>query len=261
MKYIPTHKFGYLAVSLLSIGVFVALPVSALTSKSATSTSSSSSAAATAAATALAAAQQAHVQRIITRGNNEINRRLTTLGTLQSKISASTKLTSADAATLSGNVNADIAQLKTLETKLDSDTTVADASVDAQSIITDYRVYVLVVPQVNLVKAADDEQMSETQLSTLAAKLKVRISSESSGVNPTLSADLTSMQTSIVTAQGISSNIESTVIGLTPSDYNANPAILSGDRNQLISAQYDIIAAIKEGTAIIAGLPASSSNT
>jgi hypothetical protein len=201
-------------------------------------------------------ADQAKVQLIINRGNSEIQRRLGTLQTLSGKISSATKLTAGDKATLNGEVTDEINSLTALKTKLDADTTVADARTDAQSIITGYRVYALIVPKVNLVKTADDQQVAEGKLSALAVKLQSRLSAASSSGQklPALQNGLADMNKQISAAQAISSQIESSVIGLQPSDYNSNHSVLNGDRNQLKTAQADIKAAVSDATTIIKGL-------
>ncbi len=238
-----TRKLTYLIATLVGFASLVAIPVSATTASTA------------AAETAL---QQARLQRIISRGNLEIERRLVTLNTLSSKINSATKLTSSDATTLNNTVNGDITTLNTLKTQLDADTTITAAISDATSVITNYRVYLLVVPQVNLVKAADDQQVAEGKLTALATKLQTRINAaQQQGTSvTTMQASLVDLNSKVAAAQTISSNIETTVIGLVPSDYNSNPAVLSGDRNQLVNAQTDIKTAEVDAQNIISQLMA-----
>jgi hypothetical protein len=193
----------------------------------------------------------ARLQLIISRGNTEITRRLTALGKLSSKISSATYLSSGDQATLSGDVSSEVANLTALKTKLDADTDVNTAVTDAQSIITDYRVYALVVPQVYLVKTADDQQTVESKLTGLYTKLSGLVSSSSSTA---IQNDLKDMNTQITNAQAISSSIETKVVDLQPSDYDSDHTLLSGDRDQLKTAQGDIQAATTDAKTIIASL-------
>lgn len=261
MKYIPlpSQKFGYLVASLVTIVSFVAVPVSAVTAGGTNAAATTASANAAAAAAKLAAANQARLQRIITRGNTEINRRLATLATLSSKISSATKLSTADANTLNNTVSSDTTALTALKTQLDGETTVTAAITDAQSIITGYRVYALVVPQVDLVKTADDQQVAEGKLTTLSTKLSARITAEQQkGTDVTsLLTLLSDLNAKTAAAQGISSNIETTVIALVPSDYNTNHTVLSGDRSQLQTAQDDIQSALSDAKNIVSQLSAS----
>jgi hypothetical protein len=209
-------------------------------------------------AAAQSAAQQARVKLIITRGNSEISRRLSSLGGLSSKISSASKLSSADQASLSSEVSTEVSGLTSLKATLDADTTVSAAQTDAQSIINGYRVYALIVPKVNLVKTADDQQAAEAKLTGLAAKLQARITAaQTDGKSvASIQSSLTEMTAKINAARTISSQIESSVINLQPSDYNSNHSVLSGDRDQLKTGQTDLQAAVTSAGTIISELKA-----
>jgi len=198
----------------------------------------------------------AQLQRVIDRGNNEISRRLSTLQSLSSKISASTKLTDSDKASLSSEVSGEIDGLTALKTKLDADTTVADARTDAQAVITEYRVYALVAPKVDFIRVADDQQVAINKLTALIAKFQSRINAaKSAGKNVTaLQSALTNMTTQVNNAQPISSGVETSLINLLPSDYNSDHTILGGYRDKLKTAQTDIKAAVSDATSIVQGL-------
>lgn len=244
MKRTTIQRAGLLLGTAVSAISLTAIPVSALATTNAAKTA------------ATTASQQAKVQLIITRGNSEITRRLSTLNTLSSKISAATKISSGDQASLSSEVSTEISGLTSLKASLDADTTVAGAQADAQSIINGYRVYALIAPKVDLVKTADDQQVAEGKLTNLATKLQTRITAaKSDGKNVTsLESALANMNSHISAAQAISSKIETSVINLQPSDYNSDHSILSGDRDQLKTAQTDLQAAVSSGTTILSEL-------
>lgn len=241
MKRTTIHRAGLTLGTLIGVISLAAIPASALAAKAANGTS---------------AADQAKVQRIINRGNSEISRRLGTLNMLSSKINSAAKLSAADKASLSDEVTAEISGLTSLKASLAADTTVSAAQADAQSIINGYRVYALVGPKINLIRTADDQQVAEAKLSDLATKLQTRITAaKTAGKNVTsLQSGLDSMNSHISTAQGISSQIESSVINLQPSDYNTNHSVLSGDRDQLKTAQTNIQAAVAAAKTIINSL-------
>jgi hypothetical protein len=199
-----------------------------------------------AANTGTSSSDSAKVQIIITKGNAEISRRLTTLGSLSSKINAASELTASDKTSLSTEVSTEVSALTALKTKLDADTDLATAKTDANSIFTEYRVYALVVPQVELVKTADNQQVTESKLSDLAIKLHSRIT----GSNSTLS----DMTAKINAAQAISSSIETKVVTLQPTDYDTDHRVLSGDATQLKTAQTDNQAAASDAKILIDSL-------
>ncbi|HTB48783.1 MAG TPA: hypothetical protein VK712_01740 [Verrucomicrobiae bacterium] len=243
MKRISLKQFS-LAVSILfGAASLAAVPASALQTNTTASTEKST-------------ANQATLNLIINRGNSEITRRLNTLNTLSSKINGAAKLTSSDKSSLNSEVSSEISNLTSLKTKLDADTDVTTARTDAQGIITDYRVYALIVPKVDLVKTADDQQTAEAKLSALSTNLQSRITAaQNSGKAVTsLQSSLSDLNSKVAAAQAISSSIESSVIGLQPSDYNSNHSVLSGDRNQLSTAHTDIQAAIADAQSIVTAL-------
>jgi len=211
---------------------------------------------ANAAPAAKTAAQDERVQAIITKGDQEIARRLSTLNTLSNKINAAVKLSAGDKAALSTEVSTTVTGLNTLKTKLDAETTVEAARADAQDILTSYRVYALVVPKVALVKVADDQQVLETKLTTLAQKLQTRLATKKQAGKDTsvLQAKLDDLTAKVTAAQAISANIETSVIGLEPNDYNANHAVLGGDNDQLKTARVDLQTARSDAQAIVTGL-------
>jgi len=211
---------------------------------------------ANAATPAKTAAQDTRVQNIIAKGDQEIARRLTTLNTLTNKINAATKLSASDKAALSTEVSTTITGLNTLKAKLDAETTIDAARADAQDILTSYRVYALVVPKVALVKVADDQQVLETKLATLAQKLQTRLTTKKQAGKDTsgLQTKLDDLNAKVTAAQTISVNIETSVIGLEPNDYNSNHAILSDDNDQLKTARADLQTARSDAQSIVTGL-------
>lgn len=206
-----------------------------------------------AAQSATSATSQQRLQTIISKGDQEITRRLSTL---TNKINAATKLSASDKTTLSGEVSDTISGLNTLKTKLDAETTIAAARTDVQDIYTEYRVYALVAPKVNLIKVADDQQAAEAKLTALAQKLQTRIATaQQAGKDVSaLQSQLSDMTTNVSAAQAISSGIESKVISLQPSDFNSDHALLSGDSAQLKTAHADNKQAYNDAKSIIATL-------
>jgi hypothetical protein len=204
------------------------------------------------------AAQTTRLNNIISRGNAEITRRINSLNEVSAKISNAPHLTSTNKSLLSNEVTTEIAGLTALKTKLDADTQVSTAVTDAQGIVTDYRVYALILPKIWLIRWADDQIATETKLTSLATKLQTRITAaQTAGKNVTsLTASLADMNKQISNAQTISTGIESSVINLQPTDYNTNHAALDGDSTQLKTAQTDIKTAVSDATSIVNGLKA-----
>src|SRR5579862_790448 len=198
--------------------------------------------------------QQQHLANIKSRGDAEINRRLTTLNSLSGKISSDSRLSSTAKTTLTAQVTSEISNLTSLKAKLDAETTLDGASADAKSIISDYRVYALIVPKILLIRTADDQLVVESKLTALAGKLQSRISqAQSSGKDvSTLTSLLSDLNSKVSASQAISSSIEQKVINLQPSDYDSDHTVLSGDRAQLQTAHEDNAKALQDAKTIVA---------
>jgi len=195
-------------------------------------------------------------QQIQSAGAQEISMRLTSLNSAATKISQSTHLSASDKSYLSTEVSGEITGLTALQTKLAADTSLNTAISDAKSIFSDYRVYALVLPKVNLVATSDGQQTTESNLTNLATQLQAKITQDSkAGKNvSTLQTDLNNMISSVNTAQGISTSIEQKVLTLQPSDFNSNHDILTGDLAQLKTAHADNESAYADAKTIVAGL-------
>ena len=232
---------GAFAVLFGSTGVAGALPVTGSTTVDSSSTT---------------AIQAQHLQRLQTRANAEIERRLNKLNSLNSLISSTQKLSSSDKATLTAEVNDAISGLTTLKTKIDGDTDLTTAIIDAKSIVTEYRVYALVVPKVHVLAAADNQLTVEDKLTTLLNKFQTRTNAaKSQGKEVTaIQAAIDDMQQKIAAAKSISTSVNSKVLPLQPTDYNADHALLSGYRSQLVTAHTDNKAAYEDAKTIVKDL-------
>jgi len=214
--------------------------------------------------TKLSAALQAqHLATLKTRGDAEITRRLTNLNDAATKISGLTTLTAADKSALTTQVQNEISGLNALKTKLDADTTLATARTDVQSIVTEYRVYLLMLPKVRLVAADDRLTTASNNLVTLKGKLQTAVNnSKITGAGLTaMQASLTDMQAKLDAAQTALSGVGTKLLALTPSDYNTNHTVLMQYRTDLVNAQTDLKAARADAATIVAALGGSAATS
>jgi hypothetical protein len=255
MRRTTIKRLGLIAGTIAAMFTMAIAPAAAVATRPGVE-ASRTSAASTSANKTNDAKNQAKLQLIISRGDKEINRRLKTLNTLSVKITKAKKLSSANKTTLNNEVTTEISDLNDLKKKLDADTDLVTAQTDAQSIFSGYRVYALIVPKVQLVKTADDQQVAESRLTDLAAKLQTRINeAQKKGKDvASLQSAFDSMVTKTAAAQTTSSNVETAVINLQPADYNSNHNVLSGQRDKLKSAQENIKAATADAKTIVNGL-------
>jgi hypothetical protein len=210
------------------------------------------------------AAQRAAVKKdpsvpnLIALGNCEIDRRFVTLDRLQAAVIVAPFLTSGDRTALEDEIGSTRTGLKDLKATIDADTTVDALKTDLPKIATDYRVYLLVVPQVHLTRGADAESAASSRLTSLAGRLQDLITfAQSQGKDVTTAkAALAAMTTDIGDAQGQLSGLSAKLLALTPADWNGGTAapILNGARASEKSAHDELVAARNEAKAVIAAL-------
>lgn len=234
--------FKKVPVVIAGLSLLTTLGFSSITTASSTTTGGSSG--------ACPSKGTLNLTQIITKGNAEIERRLTTLNKLDSLITASVKISSSDKTALTNEVNNEISGLNTDKTTLDAATTICAAREAAQSIFSEYRVYALVVPQVFLIKAADRQQTIEAQLNTIYTGLVSAISSPTS----TQTSELEQLNTEITDATSLSQTAEKDIIALNPSDYNTDHTLLLQYYTQLNQAKSDIGQAITLAKELVASV-------
>jgi hypothetical protein len=186
-------------------------------------------------------------------GDCEINRRFTTLDALSAKITASKVLTTSDAATLKSEVASTRTGLTSLKATIDSETNLTALKADIAKIAADYRVYLLVAPQVNLVSAADGVAAAQTRFADVNTKLAARIATAKAAGKDTTAAQtaLDAMNAAVANAVGLAQPLPAKLLPLTPAQYNsgtAGPIIVSA-RTALGQARDQIKAALASAKA------------
>ena len=178
-------------------------------------------------------------------GDCEINRRLSDLGMLASKIGGSKVLTSSDKAALAAIVSAEQSGLAGLKTTIDAETDIKALKADIVKIATDFRECVLVMPQVNLVSAADGiAVVAKARFSQIDTALQKRIdAAKAAGKDVTAAqAALDAMNASVTTAVNLATPLPAQLLALTPATYNAGTAgpIIASARTALGHARDDL---------------------
>jgi len=240
-------KRRILARTMLAALLFAAIPISAVDGVAATTPAPSSLS---------AQAQTTRLHNLQTRGTAEIDRRVSNLNSALAKLGASTKLKTADKSALTQQVQTEVASLTALENKLVADTDLATARTDVQSIVTDYRVYVLMLPKVRLVASTDRFDVVEDKLATLNDTLQTKVNAaKSAGKDVTaLQSSLDDMKAKTADATSKTSTLVAQLLALQPTDYNANHAVLLTYRTSLTAALADVKAARDDAKSVIDGL-------
>lgn len=186
-------------------------------------------------------------------GDCEIARRFVTLTALSGRISSSKTLTSSDAAALSGEVIATRAGETALKATIDAETSLPALKLEVRRIATDYRVYLLVVPQVNLVSGADTVLATKATFDKINTNLTARIAAAKAAGKDTTAAqaDLDAMNTAVTQALGLAQPLPAMLLPLTPAQYNAGTAgpVLKSSKAALVQARGLLQAARKDAQA------------
>ncbi|MGD0018130.1 MAG: hypothetical protein ABSD62_02655 [Candidatus Limnocylindrales bacterium] len=186
-------------------------------------------------------------------GDCEVARRYTTLDKLSGRISSSKVLTSSDAAALSSEVASTKSGLVSLKAQIDAESSLDALKAEVRRIATDFRVYLLVVPQVNLVNGADAVQAAKAKFDDVSTKLTARIAAAKAAGKDTTAAqaDLDAMNAAVAQAVGLAKPLPGALLPLTPAQYNAGTAgpVLKNSRAALVQARGLLQSARKDAQA------------
>lgn len=200
------NRFTRLATAAVAASAFAAaaaLPAQALTVHAGSASST------TASGTVLKTAQTLTTARI--------DGRLETLHALSLAVNNAKDLTSADRSTLTGLINGDVSSLTSLRDKVAGETTVSAVRTDAQAMVDDYRVYLLVVPKVHLTNVFDIEATVVPTLQKVHDRLAVRVAAAPGGGTVAEKSELADMQTQIQNAQQAEAGQVATLLAIQPS--------------------------------------------
>ncbi|HEX7490385.1 MAG TPA: hypothetical protein VF337_01635 [Candidatus Limnocylindrales bacterium] len=177
-------------------------------------------------------------------GDCEINRRFATLTDLSSKITASKVITTSDKSTLQSEIGSTKAGLTSLKAGIDGDTDLTSLKADIQKIATEFRVYLLLAPQVHLVNGADAVLAAQTGFADINTRLAAAIAVAKTAGKDTTAAqtDLDAMNASVAAAAGLAGPLPAQLLPLTPAQYNGGTAgsTLANARTALVQARNDL---------------------
>jgi chromosome segregation ATPase len=198
------------------------------------------------------------------RANEEIQRRISNLNAMIARTNAMVNLSASEKSSLQTSLSTEVTNLTALQAQIDADTTLASLKTDIHSITTEYRVYMLVLPQARIAASADRIGTIVTDMQTLGAKLNTRINATTTAQTGSLQAAYTDMQTQISNANTQATAAVNATVSLTPDGGNAtiaasNTAALKAGRAQIVTATGDLKAARADIATILKGLGVSVS--
>ncbi len=121
------------------------------------------------------ARMDAHASDAQARAGKEIDRRMSALDDLASRISSMARVSGEVKTGISSTISAQVAALVELKAKIAAETDPAALKADVQSITKSYRIFALVMPQGRISAAADRIKTSASTAAALSTKLGTRI--------------------------------------------------------------------------------------
>jgi hypothetical protein len=183
-----------------------------------------------------------------------IDLRLAALNRELAAINAARHLTDDHRTELSTVVNDTIAGLTGLKGQVAQETTPAAVRADAESMVNDYRVFLLVGPQVRLTIAGDTEQFAIDKAQQAHDKLAGLVAERSAAGADTGAAetDLAQMQAAIDNARTALDGQVATLLAIGPGpDGTAIGNAVSGVRSALGGVRSELRTAAAEGRAVL----------
>ncbi len=195
------------------------------------------------------------------RAIKEIDQRIEAMNKLAARIAAMARVSDAAKASIKATVDAQIASLTTLKTTIQNATDATVLKEQAQTIAKSYRIYMLVMPQLQIAAASDKIKATGELLTTMASKLETRIAEVKAGGTDVaaLETALADMKTQISEARSNADAALALIANLKPDNgdqavMDANKKALTDARAKLKAAHDDLKTARKDAQTIIKGL-------
>ena len=190
---------------------------------------------------------------VISAGDTLITSRLTSLNTLNGKISSDLsahKITSDQASALQSDVSTNQNGLNTLKTKLDAETVAKNARQDVLNIFLQFRIYAVVLPRDYRHLEMDIEINAKDVMQGAASTIKTAIGSAPADKQSQLNSLYSDYEKQVAAAETQLDIAQKDFPAMTPEDFNQNRTSYESTRlaldNALKSARADLHQAAKD---------------
>jgi hypothetical protein len=172
--------------------------------------------------------------------HEDIARRVNLLNSAEKRV-ATLKGLGAGRDALETYLKQDVAPLQQLDTKIQNDGTLQQATADYETIFTNFRIYRLVLPAARVATIAS--RVTETAVPALQnAATKVQHHSKAAS-QTTVSPLLANLNSQISTATTAATGLATTVLGYTPAQFNSDYTLLTGPQ----TSAKDAAVAVRQG--------------
>ncbi len=193
-----------------------------------------------------------------------ISARISSLNSASTRLGGVKNLSASEVTSLQGILSAQITEMNTLEAQINSDTTGATLRADAATITKNYRIYLLVLPQVRIAATSDRIDTIVGLMQGLAPKLETRITAAG---NPSAAVSAyTDMNAKISDANTQAAAALSETVGLQPDQGNttieaSNSATIKDAKSKIQTATNDLKAARADIATIYVAVKGSSNTS
>ena len=231
------------ALALGAVGsAYAATPGSSSTASAKATKAAAKGKADSAHATGLAAVQKLATARI--------EGRLSTLHALSLAVGDSKYLTSGEQGTLSKQISSDVSGLTALDSKVAAATTVQDVRADEVAMVDDFRVYLLMAPQVRLTEGLAAESDAAATLQKAYVALSDLLAKQSGGT-ATQKSELADLQSQITAAQAAIGDEVASVLAIQPGpNASAIQSALAPAKSAVKTARDDLVKARGDAQAL-----------
>lgn len=195
------------------------------------------------------------------RANQEIDRRITALTNLKTRINAMARVSTSEKANLTSSIQSQIDILTSLKTKIATDTDLATLKTDIKSITNSYRIFMLIIPQGHIAATADAINTTADSMSAFETKLQTRLTSaQTAGKDTTaLTALIADMTAKIASAKVDAQAAVDLTANLKPDNgdnavMQLNNQALKSAREKIKTARADLKSARDDAQKIIVAL-------
>jgi hypothetical protein len=193
------------------------------------------------------------VSCLVSWGDARIAERLTALNALSSKVNdrlSDHSITSDQASAIHADIATNINNMNTLKSKIDADTSAAQARADDKSIFTTYRIFAAVLPHDYRWLLFDILQNVDSKLRSLSATMQDAINGAPSSIQGQLNTLFTDYKSQLAAAEAQFDAINTDLPQITPANFDSNQtafeATLTNLRTDEDVAAKDLHAAAKD---------------
>ena len=198
---------------------------------------------------AVSVKQSAKLSNLKEKAIQEIDRRITSLNKLKTRISENKKMTSVQVTQFDTEIVTEVNNLESLKTKIDAETDMKNLQAYKKSIVDSYRIYALFMPKISLIIAANRVIETADKITALAKKYQDKLLQSSGN---------TDLETKLADAKTQANAVISEVSVLKPEGFPGNKQTLIGARSKLKTGTDDIKGAYADLKTLIPPVASSS---